>query len=60
MIPLAGLTEAVMWAEPSNHYELAEELFVDIPTLRIRLHHLTSKEVQHIDSELVRRMPWHM
>ncbi|MBF6133483.1 hypothetical protein IU501_10780 [Nocardia otitidiscaviarum] len=59
LIPLASLTEALMWSAPDNAHELAEELWVDLPTLRIRLHHITPAEVRHVNDALDQREPWH-
>ncbi|MEU6582850.1 hypothetical protein [Nocardia sp. NPDC046763] len=59
LITLHQLIEALMWAAPTSLYELAEELWVDLSTLRIRLRHLTAKEVQRVNDEIAGRRPWH-
>lgn len=59
LITLPALTEALMWVAPDNQYDLAEELWVDTPTLRIRLSTITSAERAHINAALETRVPWH-
>ncbi|MFE3105975.1 hypothetical protein [Nocardia tengchongensis] len=59
LIPLSALTDALMWVSPDNQYALAEQLWVDMPTLRIRLRHITAAEVQYVNAELDRQRPWH-
>ncbi|ETT24960.1 phage protein [Rhodococcus aetherivorans] len=58
LIPLDDLTEALMWVSLEDQAELADELWVDMPTLRIRLRHLAHEERAHINQELARRQPW--
>ncbi|WP_153806091.1 hypothetical protein [Nocardia sp. SYP-A9097] len=48
-----------MWASPGDPYGLAEELWVDVQTLRIRLRHITPAEVVHVNDALDRWRPWH-
>ncbi|MFE2994220.1 hypothetical protein ACFXG4_04715 [Nocardia sp. NPDC059246] len=59
LITLPALTEALMWVAPDDPYALAEQLWVDMPTLRIRLRHITPAEVGQVNGELDRRRPWH-
>lgn len=58
LIPLEDLTEAVMWVDLSDPHELAEELWVDPVTLKIRLESLRPHEHDHILAELAARQPW--
>ncbi|MFC9892143.1 ImmA/IrrE family metallo-endopeptidase [Nocardia sp. NPDC127579] len=60
LIPLPDLTAALMWVSLEDPRELAEELWVDVPTLRIRLRHIASTDLQHINAELARRRPWNI
>lgn len=60
LIPLPSLTDALHWVDLSDRTALAEELWVDEPTLRIRLHNLTGDERARINNTLVHRHPWNM
>ncbi|WP_280489564.1 hypothetical protein [Nocardia farcinica] len=60
LIPLAALTDAFMWTRPTNHHDLADELWVDVPTLRIRLSGLDRHEVAELNRAIDRRWPWHI
>jgi hypothetical protein len=44
LIPLAKLLDALLWCHEEHEEELAEILWVDVPTLRDRIRHLTEKE----------------
>lgn len=59
LIPLDVLAEAVMWVNLEDPHELAEELWVDTVTLKIRLENLRPNEHDYITSELALRQPWH-
>ncbi|PEH79598.1 hypothetical protein CRM89_29460 [Nocardia sp. FDAARGOS_372] len=60
LIPLRSLLDAFMWAKPTNHHDLADELWVDVPTLRIRLSGLDRHEVAELNRAIDRRWPWHI
>lgn len=60
LIPLRSLLDAFMWTRPTNHYDLADELWVDVPTLRIRLSGLDRHEVAELNRAIDRRWPWHI
>ncbi|MFD6357895.1 hypothetical protein [Nocardia tengchongensis] len=59
LITLQSLERALMWSRPTNEVELAEELWVDIHTLRIRLRTLTSEEHSALDIAVRESWPWH-
>jgi hypothetical protein len=50
LIPLDSLVDALLWS--SDDHELAEELWVDVPTLRARLDGLTEMEHAFIAQRL--------
>ncbi|MEV5394418.1 hypothetical protein [Nocardia farcinica] len=60
LIPLRSLLDAFMWTRPTNHHDLADELWVDVPTLRIRLSGLDRHEVAELNRAIDRRWPWHI
>ncbi|MBF6459845.1 hypothetical protein IU433_12435 [Nocardia puris] len=60
LIPLRALTEALMWVDLADRPALAEELWVDEPTLRTRLGGLTVRERTAVNVALVQRQPWNM
>lgn len=53
LIPLEALIDALRWSQ--DEHELAEELWVDVDTVKIRLRHLTPAERRFISAELDRR-----
>lgn len=57
LIPLPALVDALAWVGSEDHHDLADELWVDVDTLRTRLQHLTPEERAHITRELARRRP---
>ncbi|WP_174553979.1 MULTISPECIES: hypothetical protein [Nocardia] len=59
LITLLDLANALSWSDPRNLAEIAEELWVDLPTLRIRLTNLTAAEVRRVGVEVGHRWPWH-
>ena len=60
LIPLRSLLDAFMWTRPTNHHDLANELWVDVPTLRIRLSGLDRHEVAELNRAIDQRWPWHI
>ncbi|KOS56460.1 hypothetical protein Rruber_02716 [Rhodococcus ruber] len=56
LIPLPQLVDALVWTQ--DHHELAEELWVDVDAIAVRLDNLTPAERAHIHRELARRQPW--
>ena len=50
LVPVEALAGALSWSQ--DVYELAEELDVDVPTVRARLDCLTNEEKDYIDSRL--------
>jgi len=58
LIPLDTLTDAVMWVNLDDPHELADELWVDTLTLKIRITNLMPDEHAHISRELAQRQPW--
>lgn len=56
LIQLAHLADALKWAR--NMEELAEELWVDMPTLETRLANLTPEESRYIFDQIERTEPW--
>jgi Zn-dependent peptidase ImmA (M78 family) len=52
LIPVAALIDAYRWCPAGSPAELAEELWVDIPTLRIRMKNLDPFEVAELEHEL--------
>lgn len=58
LIPISALIEAALWVSPTSPAELAAELWVDRPTLSIRLRHLSTDERRHIDAALGQLRPW--
>lgn len=50
LIPFATLAEAMLWAR--DDHELAEDLWVDVETVRARLRHLTAGESQELNRRL--------
>lgn len=50
LIPLEDLVEALRWAH--DIHELADELWVDVPTVRVRLVSLTGVEVAAVRARL--------
>ncbi|MBF6411247.1 hypothetical protein [Nocardia farcinica] len=60
LIPLRSLLEAFMWTRPTNFHDLADELWVDVPTLRIRLSGLDRHEVAELNRAIDQRWPWHI
>ncbi|PWJ22817.1 uncharacterized protein DUF955 [Branchiibius hedensis] len=47
LIPLQRLADALAWSQ--DEYELARELWVDVPTVRVRLEGLTEDERDEIE-----------
>lgn len=60
LITLHALTEALMWVDLADRPALAEELWVDEFTLRIRLSGLTLRERTAVNHTLIERRPWNM
>lgn len=50
LIPLEALAEALLWSY--DEYEVAEELWVDVATVRARLANLTSDEQRQLNERL--------
>lgn len=50
LIRMEALADALAWAH--NHHEAADELWVDEPTLRARLHHLADSERDYLRDRL--------
>lgn len=50
LIPLEPLAEALLWA--TDEYEVADELWVAVDTVRTRLDDLGSSEVAYIEDRL--------
>lgn len=50
LITLARLTDALLWS--LDEWDLADELRVDIDTVRVRLAMLTDREKDHIESRI--------
>ncbi|MDM3894802.1 ImmA/IrrE family metallo-endopeptidase [Mycobacterium intracellulare] len=58
LIPLAALVDAYRWCPAGHVAELAEELWVDQPTLRIRLAALDPIEVAELENALDGEWLW--
>lgn len=59
LIPLDKLIDAMLWA--GNEWELADELWVDVPTVLTRLKTLTDAEHQQINQRIYadeEHLPW--
>ncbi|TDL05996.1 hypothetical protein [Mycobacterium paragordonae] len=52
LIPIAALIDAYRWCPAGDPTELAEELWVDIPTLRTRMSSLDPFEVAELEHHL--------
>lgn len=52
LIPLNQLLDALLWSHDEHEAEIADQLWVDIPTLRDRLRYLTDKERHYLISRL--------
>jgi hypothetical protein len=52
LIPIAALIDAYRWCPGGNVSELAEELWVDVPTLRVRMTALDPFEVAELEHQL--------
>ena len=50
LIPLDALVSALLWSD--DDYELAEELWVDVETVRTRLNNLTEQEHRELSERL--------
>lgn len=50
LITLDALADALLWAQ--DEHELADELWVDVETVRGRLHSLTQEEKDYIDGRI--------
>ena len=53
LIPLDALVDALLWSQDET--EMAEELWVDVPTLVARIEGLTEAERDHVEAALARR-----
>lgn len=58
LIPIDDLIDVLAWNRYRVDDEAAEELWVDLECLKIRVQNLTEGERRYIDSELERRSPW--
>jgi hypothetical protein len=56
LIPLNALIDGLLWSQ--DDYELAEELWVDVATVRVRRETLTEHEQKIIDERLWAREEW--
>ncbi|MGW6376286.1 hypothetical protein ACWFRB_09505 [Rhodococcus sp. NPDC055112] len=56
LITLDDLVDALIWNRRRVDDDTAEELWVDLRTLQIRIRELTDRERAHIDEELERRL----
>ncbi|WP_328439215.1 hypothetical protein [Nocardia puris] len=60
LISLRALTDALHWVGLEDRAALADELWVDELTLRVRLRHLTHRERAAVNQALIQRRPWNM
>lgn len=57
LVPLREAIDALLWSD--NEHEVAEELWVDVPTLRARIAALTAGERAAIDDRMREAGRWH-
>jgi hypothetical protein len=57
LVSLRELIEALLWSD--HEHTVAEELWVDLPTLRARIATLAHEERQAIDERLAQSDRWH-
>jgi hypothetical protein len=53
LIPLDHLADALVWSQ--DEWEVAEELWVDVPTTRLRIETLTPQEKDYIERRIAAR-----
>lgn len=58
LVSLRDLVEALMWSD--NEHEVADELWVDVPTLRTRIADLAAAERREIEARLKASENWGM
>ncbi|WP_242657903.1 hypothetical protein [Mycobacterium kubicae] len=58
LIPLPALIDAYRWCPAGHPAELADELWVDIPTLRTRMATLDPFEVAELEHHLNGEWQW--
>ncbi|WP_108724372.1 ImmA/IrrE family metallo-endopeptidase [Geodermatophilus chilensis] len=56
LVSLRELMEALLWSD--NEHEVADELWVDVPTLRTRIAELAAEEQVAIDARLADAPRW--
>lgn len=56
LIHLRHLVDALLWS--ADPHEVADDLWVDVPTLRTRIADLTAHERAHIEQALKEAQPW--
>lgn len=56
LIHLRHLVDALLWS--GNPYEIADDLWVDVATLRARIDNLSPSERTHIEQAMKEAQPW--